>query len=303
MQITKYMPTLAAAVAASHTRVFAGVPLCFQISADDLADERQGCDNLLQLREQQRWVALEGERVVGYCHAACEDPKASDVQDWSDYDHPQGVLRIFWYEAGHRAAGEALLDAAEGHLAALGMPRIEVMQSKRGVDWHQAPHTNLTSHAAHISALLLSRGYAAEQCEALLTLRDCADWPVLPARVPLETRQDITDPPEELPTIIGAQVDGEDVGICVGMVLSAQSGDPAAAEWGYIRYLAVDGVHRRQGIAQHLLTLTNQALVGRGVRHLSLCCLGDNAPALLLYTNLGLQAVDYTYSYIKALEG
>ena len=175
MEIVPYTSDRAQAVADSYRRAFVegsdgsgngAIPFCYPVSTALLADPASlSCDNHAQLHHDLVLVALDGRRVVGYVHAASEEPKPADQRDWDDYDTPQGVLRMFWYERGHRAAGEALLARAEGHVRALGLPRIEVMHSKRRYLWHHLPHMHLTQRAEHLHGLLLARGYARDKSQ------------------------------------------------------------------------------------------------------------------------------------------
>jgi len=78
-----------------------------------------------------------------------------------------GCIRYLWYEPGFRAAGEALLDAAEASLHRGGSRRISAF----------APsilpfHKNLSDRSGHLRALFTMRGYAVSSGEVYLTWRD-----------------------------------------------------------------------------------------------------------------------------------
>lgn len=321
MAIIPFTPDLADLTAASYNRTFADVPFCWPVAPDALADPAAlPCDNLAMLHDDLVLVALEDGRVVGYVHAAAEDIKPEDARNWDDYDTPQGVLRMFWYERGHRAAGEALLARAEEHLRVLALPRIEVLHSKRRYLWHHLPHVHLTQRVEQVHGLLLARGYARDKGNVALTWENATEASPAPCDVPHTLRREKDLWPGPIPRVLLFAEQGETFcGICVGASLAEQHADPPESDsalcepresrgrqsrprdWLYIRWLMVAEPFRRRGLAQHLLTAMFQEMGAYGARHAAICCIEQNTPALLLYANSGFKAVDFSYTYVKTL--
>jgi len=303
-EIVPYCVDLAEAAVASHSRTFGDIPFCWPVAADALAEPTTlTCSNLTTLRNDLVLAALACGRVVGYVHAAVEDPKPATDQQWGDYAVPQGVLRMFWYERGERAAGEALLQAAEGHLRRQGLERIEVMHCKRGYPWHGLPHAHLTQRAAHLHALLYLRGYVRETSSVSLAWRDAVKAPMASCSVAhTMRREDEPRPGGTSRVLLYAEQSEVFAGMCVGGPLAEFAPDaPEAREWGYIHWLTVAEPFRRRGLAQTLLTAMFGELRREGLRHIALCCIEENAPALLLYANMGFSASDFGYTYVKTL--
>ena len=301
--VSTFGSELAEATAASHNRTFADIPFCWPIDAQALMDPATlPCDNLSALRGDLLLVAREGQAVVGYVHVVVEDAKPEGERDWDDYAQTQGVLRMFWYERGYRAAGAVLLEQAESHVRAHGLQRIEVMHSKRGYPWYHLPHVHLTQRLEHVHALLYAHGFARDKSNVALIWPDAANAPLAPCALDYHLRierEDCSGPAKR--QLLFAEQGDTFCGMCVGASLAEQHADLRARDWSYIRWLTVDEPFRRQGLAQRLLTETFRTMAGEGARHAAICCIEENTPALLLYANMGFRAVDFTYTYVKAL--
>ena len=101
--------------------------------------------------------------------------------------------------------------------------------------------------------------------------------------------------------LLFAEQDETFLGMCVGGSLAEQHADPCAREWLYVRWLTTAEHVRGRGLAKHLLTAMFRELGAYGARHAAICCIEENTPALLLYANMGFKAVDFSYTYVKAL--
>ena len=65
-----------------------------------------------------------------------------------------GSIRFLWYALGHRAVGQALLDAAESSLRDAGATSCEAFQTE-----YLAFHKNLSDRLMHVRALFTQNGY------------------------------------------------------------------------------------------------------------------------------------------------
>ena len=85
--------------------------LCYPVGPDDLAAAVASPDALDRdppLQALAAFVASEGEDVLGFIQAGVQPPEHAGGAGL-------GMIRFFWYEAGRRAVGQALLEAAEAH--------------------------------------------------------------------------------------------------------------------------------------------------------------------------------------------
>ena len=102
-------------------------------------------------RQRQRLVLaveLSGD-VTGYCDYVLPEVGSTDEKSAT-----RGAVRFLWYDAGHRTAGEALLDAAESALRDAGATRVTAF--KPGI---MPFHKNLSDQLVHVRALFTARNY------------------------------------------------------------------------------------------------------------------------------------------------
>jgi ribosomal protein S18 acetylase RimI-like enzyme len=102
--------------------------------------------------------------------------------------------------------------------------------------------------------------------------------------------------------VLLAHRDREEIGVCVCISLGEFSRARPAQDWIYTRWLGVAEEWRGRGLGRYLMRQALHTLHGEGYRHAAICALGENEPALALYTGLGYREVDRTYAYEKALD-
>ena len=240
------------------------------------------------LAGEAAWVAMDGERVVGFCQAALGRSEA-------DHEPAAGLIRMLAYPPERPDVGHALSAKAEAYLRDRGEREVYAFHYEgRWPDYH-LPHAYLSSRLGHVMALLAARGYEGYQDEATLA-RPMVVPPVVP---PIEVRCEIVHGAHEMEgrndqLAVARLPDGRDVGLCVWETLADESSLPDAATTLYVRWLHVDPAYRRKGLGAHLLTSAMLEAYRRGHRQATLCCLGDNGGALSLYTTLGFRVVDWT---------
>ena len=96
-----------------------------------------------------------------------------------------------------------------------------------------------------------------------------------PSDEPAEIEKKLSRDPD---LFLVAEIDGR----IVGVVMGAWDG-----RRGWLHHLAVDGEHRRQGVAGRLVCEVEERLRAKGCRKVNLLVLRDNQAARSLYRRLG----------------
>ena len=274
-----------------------GVPHTFAVSEREMADAFDGpvcCKAAKGLRGQRIWFAGQGADIHGVIHIALEDQEPPAPS--------RGIIRFFWYARGHRAAGQALLEQAEAHFRQQGIGRLLAWHYDHTYPFYHVEHAYLSQQLDQVHALLGMNGYAVQGSELVL------DWPDFDPSLPdpvdasLKLTINWESGRAQRPGLVLLAHKGEDeVGVCVCSSLGEVSSARQAQDWVYTRWLGVDEAWRGRGLGRYLMRRALHALYDVGYRHATICTLGDNHRAFLLYTNLGYRAVDWTHAYEKAL--
>ena len=74
---------------------------------------------------------------------------------------PRGLIRFLWYERGARAAGVALVEAAEAHFRRLGLENISAFDQAFRYSFYMLSSAYYSESSNHVVSLLQSRGYGA----------------------------------------------------------------------------------------------------------------------------------------------
>jgi GNAT superfamily N-acetyltransferase len=316
MDLIRYESSLAEDVAAAYSSAFAGVPHCYPVDAVDLdAAIRQASGGpigaasggsrvahpRILLSEGAAWAAVERGRVVGFCHVAVGDSKP-DYDEASPVERAGGVRTLF-FDRGERAVGGALLDAAEAHLRAEGVARIDAYHFDHRLPFHHVEHSYLSARLEHVHALLGARGYVPGESEVNL------DWPAFAAPDPGDPPATVTIRLEwgqgagERPSLIlHATAPGDEereVGICVNLCVGDGTPAPEAQDWVYTAWLHVAEEHRGAGLGRYLMRRALHELRQVGYTNATICSISNNYRALLLYSGLGYHSVDWTTFWRK----
>jgi hypothetical protein len=125
MEILPYEPSVAQELATTYNHAVQWVPHCYPAGDEEfaraLASTLGEGEANQRLHSEAAFVAWEGSTIVGFVHTAVGPLEEGEVE--------RGSIRFLWYERGHRAAGQALLEAAESNLRDQGMSRIEAMRN------------------------------------------------------------------------------------------------------------------------------------------------------------------------------
>ena len=275
-------------IVTDYNRAVSDVPHCYPIATGDWEESGSGL-----------WlVALKDGQIRGLSYVSMAEKDPID-----ETENALGTLGFFWYQRGCRSLGQELLQESENWLTEHGAHAIQAFHYDHTPGFYHAEHAYLSSRMEQVSALLGNNGYTRGQGEVVL------DWPNY--RVDAEDADcpmsyDIALDWEERPSgqkglTVWARRENEDMGICVCTPLSDQSPSPLARNWTYTRWLAVDPDIQHRGLGSFLVRRALAELYSIGYRHATICCIDDNYRALLLYSNLGYQAVDWTYTWRKKL--
>ena len=299
--IRAYLPEMVDDVAACYNRIVAGVPHCYPVGAEQLADLlpdalHPGAGPEMAL------VWANATSVRGIIHLTLAPAEQGE-------SHPQGIIRFFAYDRGYRWAGQALLDAAGIYWREHGVKEVLAFHRKHNWPFYHVQHVHLSAHLAQVEALLGLNGFRRGGCEINL------DWRDLPTVTPDPIDEGIEVwirwEPGSIARpglrVLAHRGEGE-IGECVCCSLGERS--PAAArlpaadaqDWLYTLWLGVAESERGRSLGRHLLQRALAEMRGVGYKHATICTTADNYPACLLYSNLGYRTVDWTWSWTLSME-
>jgi ribosomal protein S18 acetylase RimI-like enzyme len=298
MEIVAYEPSLTADLTAAYNRGVQSVPHCYPVAeewiARVLAPTIGAGEPHPLLHSEVAFVAREGRAVVGFVHTA--------VGPGAEGEPERGSIRFLWYERGHRAAGQALLQAAESDLRGKGMRQVEAVRNGDKYFFYHVNPAHLSDHLEHVQALLKINGYRPIGGEVVL------DWPHYTPGEPTapgveaEIALEWSKGQATLPLLaVRARRGGEEIGVCESLSLGEISDAEAAQDWLFVIWLWVKVELRGKGLGRHLLQRNLHEMHGAGYRHASISTDWENHRAFLFYSNHGFHQVDWTFCYGREL--
>lgn len=297
MQDTVWEPDNPTAVTEIYNRAIQNTPFCAPVDNRTMEQAMEGescCKAAKHMSGQRLWLAGARDRPDGMVHVALEHQKTEEPHT--------GIIRFFWYRRGSRAAGEALLDTAETYLREQGVHRVVAWHYDHTYPFYHVEHAYMTQQLDHVHAMLGLCGYTCLGTEMVLGWPNF--MPQTPEPIPLHvelTFEWLSGRGERPGLRLQAYHGQERIGICECVSLGEVAHTPANEESVYTRWLGVEEPWRRMGVGRYLVRYALVALHQAGYRHATICTLGDNYPAYLLYTNLGYHTVDRTQAYQKCL--
>ncbi len=300
MEILEYDPSMSGDVASAYNRVIRGVPHCYPVSAEQFAAGVQDVSGDAQsdrpLRSQAVLVAAQRKSILAFADAAVGYPSDQDQIE-------QGIIRFFWYEPGHRAVGQALLDAAEERLRRHNVDAIMAFTQHFTYRFYHLSSAYLSDHLGHVQAILGSNGYERVAGEVFL------DWPDLEPVEPAHTevQADISVDWQQgkgtRPNVTVKAHHGRDkLGECACESCGEPSSADEAQDWFFTTSLWVSEPVQGKGLGRHLLQRALGEMHGAGYRHAAISTAWHNYRAFLLYTNVGYHVVDWTYGLRRQLQ-
>ena len=296
MPIVPYEPDLARAVADCYNALTAGLRHCYPVSAERLGPILAGEHPPDRLSQHQAWVALEGSAAVGFAQAAIEAPD-------EHRGGPRGAIRFVGYLPGQRAAGQALLEAAEAYLREQSMPEVIAFHQDHRWPCYHFEHAYLTDRLTHLEGLLGQNGYQRVAGEVYLDWPDFVPPEPPPTPLAAEFRREI--PPgstTRYPSfgLLAFQGDRQ-IGECWGESCGANAPGTAAEDWCLTAWLHIAEDCRGQGLGAHLLARALHEARDLGFRHAAISTSRENWRAQLFYSNFGYRTSDWTYAWGRAL--
>lgn len=286
----------AAALADIYNGLVDGLPYCYPASAADFATALGDGAAHERLRDDVALVALAGSAAVGWTQAAVEPPE--EPQGAS-----RGILRALWYARGHRAAGQALLEAAHGHFRAQGVATIMAFHQDYRHPFYHMGHAYLSDRLEHIHALLGMNGYHRCAGEVYLEWPEFAPEPPGPPPLPVELVTEWNPGRGHLPGLtLRAMQDDRQLGLCVNLSCGEYASAEAAQDGCLTKWLGVDAQAQGQGLGRWLLQTALWELRGAGYRRAVISTSWANHRACLFYSNCGYRAVDWTYAQSRELD-
>jgi GNAT superfamily N-acetyltransferase len=299
MEIIAYEPSLASDLTAVYNRAIQSVPHCYPV-ADEwlvraLAPTIGAGEAHPLLHSEAAFIARDGNAIVGFVHTGV-GPKEEGEEE-------RGVIRFLWYERGHRAAGQALLEAAESDLRHKGMSRIEAIRSADKYFFYHVSSAYLSDHLEHVQALLKMNSYQTVGGEVVLDWPNYAPSAPAPSGVEAEVTLEWSPGKGRLPYLkVKAWRDGEQIGVCESVSCGQVTDAEAAQDWLFVGWLHVNDDLRGKGLGLYLLQRNLQEMHRVGYRHVCISTSWVNHRALLFYSNHGFHQVDWTFCYRREIE-
>jgi len=299
MEIIGYEPTMSSRLASAYNSVICGVPHCYPVSADEFASavagvvEAEGGDE--RLHSETAFVAVEGAAILGFVHVAIERPRKPEEDE-------EGIIRFFWYERGRRAAGQALLEAAEEYLRERSISSVQTLPQEHRYSFYHLAHAYLSDHLDQVHALLGINGYERARGEVYLDWPDYAPVAPTPTAVEAEISVEWRDERGTRPDLILHARQGEtEIGVCHSVSAGNFSRADEAQDWFLTVWLGIEGAWQGKGLGCHLLQLVLQEMRGVGYRHAAISTSWRNYRAFLSYSNYGYRVSDWTYGLRREL--
>ena len=267
------------------------------------------------LSDPQVLVARQQNTLLGFVHTAIWH-KDRGGETWRIGNHPiedlladqVGLIRCFYHRPGHRAAGQALLEAAQTHFAQRNLHQIRAF-SFHSYRFYRFGRTFLPDRLGHLRGLLGYNDYHITRGSILLELPQYQySEPTLPdvgIKVEVELQQGRGQRPNiALHLYRGSDTIGEAACISAGHFCRA----PQAQTTFYFPWFFIKGnnVAARQsqgeqgkGLGRYMMQRALWEAAQQGYETATLHVgMGDMRPQLF-YTNLGFQVVDTSYQFFK----
>ena len=302
MDIVSYRdaPDLLDALVSAYNRNVAGLPHCYPVRPQRLRDALSGAigDPRLHrgLRDEEVLIAWDGGRLLGFVHLGIGSTGSRRPAQG-------GIIRFLVYQRGARAAGQALLDAAEAYLRGRKVSHVVAFHQRYRYSFYHLNSAYLSDRLGQVHALMGWNGYRRGAGEGYF------DWPNMRPEQPvpsdagayltLDQRAGAGQRPDLL---VRAYRDGREIGHC-RFRSSATYGEGGEAEdWAFCTGLGVNDAFQGRGLGRELLQRALIELRRLGYPNACISTAWDNHRAALFYTNVGFRVADWTYGLGKALD-
>ncbi|MHC4249141.1 MAG: GNAT family N-acetyltransferase [Planctomycetota bacterium] len=317
MGIQQYEPSMLGDLALLYSRAVGPVPHCHPVSGDEFSKALVGLGGLAgdgksdgssdkRMRAEAVLVATEDDRAVGFAHVGIGRLREG-ASDGEDTETEQGIIRFLWHERGGRAAGQALVAAAENALRARGAARVLAFTQMFRYPFYHLGYAYVSNAMDHVQALLAFSGYRRVDGEVFL------DWPDFEPPGAGRAEGDAgpgvsfvveTRPGRgRLPGLAVRAMRGDaELGHCVSVSAAEYAGAADEEDWLFTKDLWVTEAEQGRGLGKALLGRSLAEARPLGYRHAAISTDWRNHRALLFYSNFGYAVVDWTYGFGRELE-
>ena len=294
MEIARFDKEMAAGVARCYNDLMAPVPLHRPVDEEELAHPIPS--QFQECTEEQVLVAWAASEVVGFVHVGVS---AKATHEWH-IKGESGVIRFLSYRPGERAAGVALLQAAEQW--ARERERTTVVAGYGGYmyPFYPLPMANISERMSHVPPLFGMAGYEVPECEVFFAWRDFEPPEVSAPDVELVCKAEPTGAPG-LKVSVAAMRGEEQVGEFSMVSLRVDRWRPQLADWCTAGLLRVADRLQGRGIGKCLLARGLAEMREAGCHHAMISTDWNNWRAYLFYTNFGFEFLDRTFGFRKKL--
>ena len=299
MEIIPYAPALSADLASAYNRAIRGVPHCYPASAEAFGEAvapalGEGGERG-RLHSEAAFVANDGAALRGFLHVALERSEKEGEAE-------QGIIYFFWHERGHRAAGQALLDAAHGYLREREIGCVTAFWQDYRYPFYHLEHAYLSDRLDHVAALLGLNGYRKCAGEVYLDWPDYRPGEPAPADLAVDIALEWLEGRGSRPGLVAkAHHGGREVGWCRSLCAGDWSRADAAQDWFLTVWLGIEDAFLGRGLGRHLLGFARRELHAVGYRHAAISTSWDNWRAFVFYSNDGYRVADWTYGWRRDL--
>lgn len=298
MEVLQYESEMLPEITSSYNNLISGQPHCYPVSVEDFASAVSVVEKKQdhsQLCSEAAFVVREGTSIPGFAHIGIDVPdKAEEAK--------QGIIRFFWYEMGHRLAGQALLEAMEEYFRQRNLIRINAFHQDYRYPIYHLDHAYLSDRLGHIHGLLGLNGYSRINGEGYLDWPDYTPVTPSPADISAEVSVELEEGHGKLPGLIVRAYQGEkEIGSCHSASCGEFSQADDAQDWIFTTWLGVSSKMQGKGLGRHLLQRALQEAKSMGYRHAVISANWKNYRAHVFYGNYGYRAADWTYGLAKQL--
>lgn len=232
--------------------------------------------------------------IVGFAHVAIE------TRRWEEPTTRRGLIRVFTYDRADRAAGQTLLNAAEGFFIGRGLREVCASPWFAPVRFIFTGREGISTLHPHVLSLFSLNGYSVDRAQHIMDLRGMSACEPLVADPAVTVTVNHTS--GVMPGFhIRLTRGGHEIGKCTCLGLGRQLRAREAQDRLLVRTIGVCEGERGAGLGRYLLQRALWEGQRLGYRDAHLRVSPDNHSAIMLYASEGFRIVGTGYELAKAL--
>ena len=260
------------------------------MTEDEFAEGCRAFNERHELSDQRLLVAESNGEIRGYVYLFV------GLRN----DKRLGRISSLLYEPSHRAAGQALLDAAEDALKSAGMTSVYAF----GHCWrfHHHDFGYISEQLGHVHGLVGANGYRVAGGEFFMSDHDFTveepslDDPNLSIEVEVKPGRG------KLPGVHCQLKAGDDsIGNCICVSVGEYTRLDSMQDHFFVDWLGINDTYQGKGLGRVLLQRAHWELKRLGYNHAHISTAHDNYRALTFYTNVGYRVVSTAHGFSKEL--